>query len=308
MTNGTVADKIIKLNEIFGETPSYLALERLFREMHEQRYAELKAGVINEARGIALIGASGSGKTTAVQELLRPFSASPALNREVLSFPVPSPASLKFVGQTGLRAIGYPLRQDRTSQIVWDMFRDHLRAHKTIFLHLDEAQDLSLNQTPRETQSVINTLKSLMQNQEWPVGLILSGMPALKDMLNHDPQLARRFSPIMFPSLNAMRDTDQVLSTVDHYADVAQITTASELFIDSFAARLIHAADGEYGLLIEYTIAAIGNNLRLGGGELGIVNFKNAFAQKTGCMDGMNPFVVDDFERIECRKLLGGGE
>jgi hypothetical protein len=171
---------------------------------------------------------------------------------------------------------------------------------------MDEAQDLWLNQKPSEMQAVINTLKSLMQNQQWPVGLILSGMPVLKDMLNYDPQLARRTFPITFPRLNVMGDAGQILETVRHYATEVQILTDEKLLSDNFAARLIHAADGQYGLIIEYTIAAIENNLRQGTGELCIVNFKNAFAKKAGCLDGMNPFVVDDFERIECRKLLGG--
>jgi type II secretory pathway predicted ATPase ExeA len=271
MTDEMVADKIILLSKIFVETPTYLALERLFHDKVEQRRAELKAGVINEARGIALIGASGSGKTTAVRRLLKPFINSAAsdeiaLAREFLSFTVPSPATLKFVGQTALHAIGYPLQQNRTSQVIWEMVRNHLRAHQTIFLHMDEAQDLWLSQKPSEVQAVINTLKSLMQNQQWPVGLILSGMPVLKDMLNQDPQLARRIFPIVFPRLNLMADARQILETVHHYATEAQIVTDEKLLAEHFAARLIHAADGEYGLLIEYTIAAIGNNLRLGGG------------------------------------------
>lgn len=49
---------------------------------------------------------------------------------EHLGFIAPFPAMLKFVGQTGLREIGFLLRRDKTSQIIWDMFKDHLRDRK----------------------------------------------------------------------------------------------------------------------------------------------------------------------------------
>ncbi|WP_421702755.1 ATP-binding protein [Aliiroseovarius sp.] len=311
MTNKSVSQQILALRCIFADNPAYFDLHKRFHQLLEHRRAELAAGVTNEARGIALIGSSGSGKTTAVKRLIRSLDSPLNENREgtsceVLSFPVPSPATLKFVGQTGLQAIGYPLRRDKTSHIIWDMFKDHLRARRTLFLHLDEAQDLASHQTPREMQSVINTLKSLMQNQQWPVGMILSGMPALKEMLNHDPQLARRFFPIEFPSLNAVQDTEQVLCTVSYYSQHAELPVCDDLLTPSFAARLIQAADGEFGLMIEYTILAIENALRQGSSELGIANFRSSFSTKSGCLDGLNPFVVADFERIDCRKLLAG--
>jgi len=311
MIDKSIAEQVVVLRGIFAENPTYLALERQFHELLDRRRAEIAAGVIYEARGIALIGTSGAGKTEAVGRLLKtlPPPANENIEEnicEVLSFIVPSPATLKFVGQTGLREIGFPLRRDKTSQIIWDMFKDHLRDRKTLFLHLDEAQHLSSHETQREIQSVINTLKSLMQNPQWPVGLILSGTPTLKTILNHDPQLARRFYPIKFPALNAIQDTDQILATVAYYLDQAQLTAGNDLLTQDFAARAIHAANGEYGLLIEHTIDAIENALRGKQSTLDVENYRDWFSKKAGCLDGLNPFHVSSFERIDCRKLLGG--
>ncbi len=311
MIDKSVAEQIVVLRGIFAENPTYSALERRFHELLDRRRAEIAAGVVYEARSIALIGTSGAGKTQAVERLEKtmpkPVNADPEQNIcEFLSFIVPSPATLKFVGQTGLRAIGFPLRRDKASQIIWDMFKDHLRDRKTLFLHIDEAQHLSSHETQREIQSVINTLKSLMQHPQWPVGLILSGTPTLKAILNHDPQLARRFYPIKFPALNAIQDTDQILTTVAYYVEQARLTAGDDLLTQDFAARAIHAANGEYGLLIEYTIDAIENALRRKQSALNVENYRDWFAQKSGCLDGLNPFHAADFERIDCRKLLGG--
>ncbi len=311
MTNNSTPERVLALKQIFADSPIYFDLENQVLSMLEQRRVEINEGVTNEARGVALIGASGSGKTTIVNRLIKSLSKRHQASLqsdecEILSFPVPSPATLKFVGQRGLQAIGYPLRRDKTSHIIWDMFKEHLHARKTLILHLDEAQDLSLNQTAREMQSVINTLKSLMQNQEWPVSIILSGMPILKDMLNHDPQLARRFIPFELPKLNAVHDADQILHLIAYYAKHADLGVDEDLLSDEFSARLIHAADGEFGLLIETTISAIEVAFRSGCAVLGLIDFKEAFSRKAGCIDALNPFVASDFERIDCRKLLGG--
>lgn len=306
----TVPQRITKLKTIFAESPAYFDLASRFQTLLENRKAEIDAGVTNEARGIALIGASGSGKTTIVKRLIKDLSRSDegTIHREVLSFVVPSPATLKFVGQTGLQAIGYPLRRDKTSHIIWDMFRDHLRARQTLFLHLDEAQDLASHQTAKEMQSVVNTLKSLMQNPTWPVGLILTGMPALKQIINHDPQLARRMFPIEVPSLNTFHDDSRVQGTVLYYAEQCQLSACQSLQSREFSARLIHAADSEFGLLIEYIIAAIAHCLYAGDNILNLGHFASSFAVKAGCVDSLNPFLAAGFERIDCRKLLGGDD
>lgn len=313
MIDPSIASRIVVLRGIFAENPTYLALERQFHDLLDRRRAELAAGVVFEAPGIALIGTSGAGKTEAVGRLLKTLPTPTNKNVEeniceVLSFIVPSPTTLKFLGQTGLREIGFPLRRDKTSQIIWDMFRDHLRDRKTLFLHLDEAQHLSSHETKGEMQSVINTLKSLMQNPQWPVGLILSGTPTLNTILNNDPQLARRFYSIKFPALNAIQDTEQILATVAYYAEQAQLTAGDNLLTQDFAARAIHAANGEYGLLIEYTIDAIENALRRKQSALYVENYRDWFERKAGCLDGLNPFHAVNFERIDCRKLHGGAD
>lgn len=34
-------------------------------------------------------------------------------------------------------------------------------------------------------------------------------------------------------------------------------------------------------------------------------HFTAAFARRSGCIAGLNPFIIDEFERIDVRKLLG---
>jgi hypothetical protein len=303
-----VSQKIVSLKRVFAKHPAYLQLSEEFQLLLDRRRAEIEAGIVFEARGIAVIGASGSGKTSAVARLIThtdglvvddPVEA----RKEIVSFQVPSPATLKFVGETALEAVGYPLQHRRTEMIIWDMVRQHLHARKTLFLHLDEAQDLVRHQTIAGLQSVVRTLKSLMQTKVWPVGLILSGMPELKDLLNHDPQLARRIVPIEFPRLVPDRHDKRVVSIVRDYASRVSLDVAMVLD-GEFASRLMHAADREFGLLIEIIIEAIECALLEASDKLHQHHFTAAFRRRSGCLDAYNPFVAVNFERIDARALL----
>ncbi|MHC5231268.1 TniB family NTP-binding protein [Brucella sp. LJL56] len=303
-----IARRVLTLRQIFAHHDAYQQAQEQFQLLLDRRRAELAAGVVMETRGLAIIGASGSGKTTAVSRI---FTHTPRLiikdpespRRDAVSCQVSSPATLKFVGQTVLEALGYPLRRNKTEMIIWAMVKQQMQAQRTLFLHLDEAQDLLRHQTPKGLQSVVRTLKSLMQNGDWPVSIILSGMPELKELLNHDPQLGRRFFPIEFPKLHPDIDGDNAIQMTASYADRAGLGV-SDHFDNRFAARLIHAADSEFGLIIELVIGAIEEALLSDARILEAKHFSYNFRRRSGCVNALNPFIAEDFERIDTRLLL----
>ena len=316
MADGTlngIPQRVLALRSMFSKNRTHRELDERFRYLLDRRRTELEAGVVAEARCIALIGASGSGKTTAAEHL---FASQPDLvlhdphgpRRDVASFQVPSPATLKFVGQTVLETLGFELKRDKSAQIIWSMVKGHLEARRTLFLHIDEAQDLMRHQTPRELNAVVSTLKSLLQHKSWPVGLILTGTAELKTLINHDPQLARRVYPIEFARLNILLDSDRILNAITRYADAAGIAVSPDILNPEIAARLAHAADREFGLMIEIIIASLEEAMKAGDEELSRGHFTSMFRKRTGCVDGLNVFIVDDFERIDVRRLLDDGE
>lgn len=184
------------------------------------------------------------------------------------------------------------------------MARGFLKERQVLFLHLDEAQDIARHQTPKEMQPVINTLKTMMQHPSWPVGLILSGMPALRDILNFDPQLARRVIPIELPRLSPIGDIEPLTEMTTFYAQEGGLAPTDPCENAEIAARLIQAADHEFGLAIEIAIDAVEEALRAGSAKPCRDHFAAAFARRSGCIDGLNPFIIDDYDRLNVRQLL----
>ncbi|WP_175392872.1 ATP-binding protein [Leisingera sp. JC1] len=140
--------RLARLRARFITHQPYRNLQEQFDRLLRRRRAVLSLGTYTEAKGIALVGASGSGKTTAVNRLIGKF-AGPAAPQErnaiaeIISLQVPSPATLKYVGSSMLHALGYPLERDKPAAFIWDQVRHLLKERRTLFVHLDEAQDLS---------------------------------------------------------------------------------------------------------------------------------------------------------------------
>jgi hypothetical protein len=258
-----------------------------------------------------LIGQSGSGKTTAIRELIKKHSGlittDPSQEAcEYIGLQVPSPATMKFVGAATLRALGYPYSGHKQGPAIWDQVKVQLKLRGTKFLGFDEAQDLARYQTDKERQSVVNTLKSLMENSVWPVGLVLSGMPDLKDIVNQDAQLARRLDPIEIGRLHSIADTGAVIKIVKKYASRAELKVDGSVQNEAFAMRLMHAADYQFGLLAEIIVLTVSHALFSEGGDatLEIRHFSDIYAERNGADVWMNVFIADDYGRINPRILL----
>jgi hypothetical protein len=263
-----------------------------------------------EARAIALIGAPGSGKTTAVDWLLDQY---PDLAKaqtgvelaEVICLQIPSPATLKHVGAAMLHALGYPLQRDRPAAFIWDQVRGLLEKRGTLFVHLDEAQDLHTNKTQNARSDVVNTLKSLMNNKAWPVGLILSGTEELTDLVNSDHQLARRVDVIKLDAVSWEADASNVRYILTRYFSKAGLEPDDHVVSDEFLRRIVHAGANEFGLIVQTIISGIEEALIAGDVSVKRSHFAKAFHRKSGCIPAFNPFLADDFWSIDPRLVLG---
>lgn len=304
---------LAKLQARFIPHQPYRDLQEQFGRLLRRRRAALALGTFTEGKGIAVVGASGSGKTTAVNRLLSKHSELARTKEdvelaEVVSLQVPSPATLKYVGSSMLNALGYPLTRDKPAAFIWDQVRHLLKHRQTLFVHLDEAQDLYSNTSPVARDAVVNTLKSLMNNKDWPVGLILSGMPRIVELINIDDQLKRRISIVHLNPVTMSSHGGEVTPMLARYADAAGLMLGEGLREREFCARLVHAGANELGLIIEAILAGIEEALYLQSAELGCAHFAESFRRKSGCVPAFNPFLATDFLRIDVRRVFGSEE
>ena len=208
------------------------------------------------------------------------------------------------MGQTVLRALGYNLSAERQAWYIWDLVRHQLRERKVLFLHLDEAQDLSARGTRHELDAVASMLKTLMTDADWPVGILLSGTEELENILNHDPQLARRMDTIHFAPLSPVMNAPDVARLIEGYARRANLVLSGEVTDIALSERLIHAAAFQFGLVIEMIISAIEGAFLEGASHLEWRHFAVAYTLRSSSMDAFNPFIVSDYHRIDARKVF----
>ncbi|WP_233352088.1 ATP-binding protein [Pseudogemmobacter humi] len=166
----------------------------------DKRQAELELGLTSEGRGIAVIGESGSGKTTAIQRILRRLDAADAGAGELrwISIRVPTPATQKDLARAILHALDFQILRDTTASRMWDLVSFHLHLRKCWLIHLDEGQELGGRGSEIEKAAVINALNS---RQRWLPGLRAESggfpsRPPLSYIVWHDPHRTMAWSAI----------------------------------------------------------------------------------------------------------------
>lgn len=157
-----VARIAASLRKHFVAHPGYNSARKLVHELMDKRQAELDLGLFSEGRGVAVIGESGSGKTTAVQRILRRMDLSDAEPGELrrVSIRVPTPATQKDLARAILHALDFPIMRDTTASRMWDLVLHHLQLRKCWLIHLDEGQELGGRGSETEKAAVINARKA----------------------------------------------------------------------------------------------------------------------------------------------------
>ena len=290
--------------------------DRILEEIlvvHEQRKAAAKAGTLRKARGLALLAPTGSGKTRTLDELfleietLNGKSGRPS-DRLILSVKVKTPANLKSVGISILRELGCvgletpKLRGSDSASEIWEVIHWQLHQQGIEILHLDEAQDLLECANVLQRRAVLSTLKTLTQNDPWPVCLVLSGTENLQVLLNEDPQLARRLNVMGIPALAYA--TDHKILT--QFVEESGLKTDG-LDADAFLPRLIAASANRFGIFLELVIGAIFDADLAGSSKVELRHFAAAFERRTDCNFSENPFIAEDWHKIDVWKLLAKG-
>jgi len=263
---------------------------------------------------LAGIGESGTRKTSTIRRAIfrRPefcgYSDVPHENMSPLvSIIAPSPCTLKQLGIQIATAMGYTPRPSIEENEVWTLVRKNLEIRGTRFIHIDEMQHVTQNKNVAEIPKIQNTLKRLLQSPEWPVWLILSGLPEIANMLETDIQVWRRARIIKFGQLVFERDVLLCRGMVNYFAGEKAGLDTSAVIDDEFIHRLVHGCLRRLGIAIDLTIDAIHEALRARSPALMPIHFARSFA-KAGADDENNVFLVPgDFSSVQVAQFFTMG-
>jgi hypothetical protein len=266
-------------------------------------------GIGNRTAGVgfALIGNTGSGKSTALLRAFRKHPAFPGYGIYggkciLLTVTAPSPCTLGQIALEILEKLGYVPDRELKENRAWRLARFHLRVNGILFLHIEDAQHILHVSDDETKQRLCDTLKNLMIDDAWPIQLILSGIPDLKLLLESDKQVRRRFKYANFGKISIDDHADLIDGRMREYAAKAKLKVAIDPE-DEVARRLAHGAFYELGLIFEILIDAIECAVGAGKSSLSLDDFADAYASRTLEPTELNVFVARDWDKIDTAQL-----
>jgi hypothetical protein len=272
---------------------------------------DFEAGVMTgrhfEGSGIVVIGESGSGKTEEIDALFQRFGNKPeamesGLSRKFLQHALEGETTWKALGLQMLQLLKYPLKAPRTEHEIWHRVRWQMKERGIWLLHIDECQHMFQTLGSNESKKVINSIKTCMKDREWPILVVMSGVPELLNVVNLDPQLRNLVTPIAFRTIDVANDLADLDAAFVGYAGVADVNV-DNLRHGEIYERMAHGHEYLFGRVFRFMVDAFAT-LPEGKFSMTVQHLADCYARKTGCIPGFNVFLKDDFLSCDVSKLM----
>lgn len=261
-----------------------------------------------EARALLVIGETGAGKSWTMRRFLSEHPAFPGYDQltsdcPLITLNVRPPCTFLALGRQLSAKTGYPIQGKLEAHAVWNRVYERLR-HRGIFgVHFDELHNFVRTANRNDRKEVQNAIKTLMNMTEWPVFVVVSGLPDLQEFIEDACEDRRRLKTVHFSRLSSPGDNAKMSAMLKAVSEVASLVV-SDVSVDRIVPRLMHAALYALGTSMELMHEAIDGTLRNGVAELDIVAFANAYAARTACHADANPFLTEDWSNLDCSKVL----
>ncbi len=286
--------KRVRESRRFVETDLSKSLRVRVGEFWEHAQDCLEGGG-SRRRTMAIIGASGTGKSTAIAHVLGGFEEFKRYKNEygeevipVLSADVDYTFTPKDLAIYLLRKLGQDGNHSSNEASLYEGLKDQLRASGTIILHLDEAQHLKKSGTSKAVMGLKERFKSLQAIDGWPLHLMLSGVEDLSELFTGDQQMPNRSSVMRFEILSSPGDNAIVKNTLSDIAEHCELNLDQTLTTEDFLGRLVSATGGGIGTLIEMARAACFKAMSKGHSKLTAKDFEFVYGRTSGTRPGDN--------------------
>jgi hypothetical protein len=259
---------------------------------------DFEEGTPTSERFLFVVGPSGSGKSFTLRHHFKRTAAfQPFINaqgKEVkpfLSFEAPNKFASRDILATILEKMGLP--NQGSENTLRGVLRTQIPKSGLKFLHIDEAQHAIRSNTPKTLQAFQDAIKSLVKLDDWPLHVILSGIPTLSALRTTDDQILRRSNSLAIRPVTVPADAQYVLTAIKTVAVThCGLTLDPNLETEEFAGRLCASCGGAWGYMIEVVqnacFLAIENNREM----LKVSHFAHNYRMKHGCRENENIFTA----------------
>lgn len=256
------------------------------------------AAVSGRHKGLALIGDSGSGKTTTLLQLeawLRVVHKAPiGTPSPLLIVRTPTDSSHKALLSEILGALGDPFSSNGTAPALAQRVNRFVAERKILALALDEFQHVFDGRTPAQARAVSQTLKNLFNALEIPI--ILVGLESIRAFIEGSRELAQRvkrkvvLQNFSLQNKDDLRDLRSLLREMD---SLLPLQGGRRLDSEEMVIRLFVASHGNLGSLVDLVRRGCEIAMSAGAAQVDLQNFSKAFQESANAdEDDFDPFVL----------------
>jgi hypothetical protein len=236
------------------------------------------------AEGMAILGESGTGKTTLLESFMakhKPDRKTDGMEVPVLFASVPSSPTVKSLAGEMLRAFGAPDWDKGTEIQMTKRLQILMRSAKTHMVMIDEFNHFYDRGKNKIMYNVADWLKKFIDDTRKT--LVVAGLPSCKIVVNQNEQLARRFSaPIELPRFDwrNMDERQQFKGILGAFhAEFSKKYRIPEFHTEQMAFRFYCATGGLIGYLSKVLRQAERNAIFAGKDTIPLVDLNAAHLQ-----------------------------
>jgi energy-coupling factor transporter ATP-binding protein EcfA2 len=234
---------------------------------------------------LIITGESGAGKSTTIHHHLNKIeSLRPRVDQygdtllPLVRVKAPPDCTMRELGYELLAKMDYALKRDLTEPAVYRMVRDRMKLLGTKVVFIDEFQHIFDAPKIKGVQHLTDTLKNLLQEDGYPIYVIVAGLPEIAGVVHRDPkeQMEGRTVVRHLPDLSFEQHKDFLAEVIRHYLALADLELAVEPS-EEFLQRMLHAGRNRLGIIIRVVMFAIEDALERGDHTVGSEHWKRAY-------------------------------
>lgn len=190
----------------------------------------------------------------------------------------PPDCTMAGLGREMAMRLGYKLHRQLPEDLVFQRVRAQLYVQGTRVVVINEFQHVLDAPARKGLRHLTDTLKNLLQEDDWPIHLILLGLPESYDMIKRDrkEQMEARVLHHPLEPLVASEHGAEIAAMIEEVFSIAGLRSAMP-FTDEFAKRLFHGARYRLGLVFRMLHFVIEDALDSGETEVGIDHWIDAY-------------------------------